>query len=29
MKAGMFGKGWLSAGYIFLYLPIVSLVIYS
>ncbi len=29
MKAGFFGKGWLSAGYVFLYLPIVSLVIYS
>ena len=29
MKAGWFGKGWLSAGYIFLYLPIVSLVIFS
>ena len=24
-----FGKGWLAAGYLFLYLPIVSLVIYS
>ena len=24
-----FGKGWLSAGYLFLYLPIVALVIYS
>ena len=24
-----FGKGWLGAGYLFLYLPIVSLVIYS
>ena len=29
MKAGLFGKGWLSAGYVFLYLPIVSLVIFS
>lgn len=26
---GAFGKGWLAAGYLFLYLPIVSLVIYS
>ena len=24
-----FGRGWLSAGYVFLYLPIVALVIYS
>jgi putrescine transport system permease protein len=24
-----FGKGWLGAGYVFLYLPIVSLVLYS
>jgi putrescine transport system permease protein len=24
-----FGKGWLAAGYLFLYLPIISLVIYS
>jgi putrescine transport system permease protein len=24
-----FGKGWLAAGYLFLYLPIVSLVLYS
>lgn len=24
-----FGKGWLSAGYLFLYLPIISLVIFS
>ena len=29
LLAGAFGKGWLSAGYLFLYLPIVSLVIYS
>lgn len=26
---GLFGKGWLSAGYLFLYLPIVSLVVFS
>jgi putrescine transport system permease protein len=26
---GLFGKGWLGAGYLFLYLPIISLVIYS
>ena len=26
---GGFGKGWLGAGFLFLYLPIVSLVIYS
>jgi putrescine transport system permease protein len=26
---GAFGKGWLGAGYLFLYLPIVSLIIYS
>jgi len=24
-----FGKGWLAAGYVFLYLPIVALVLYS
>jgi putrescine transport system permease protein len=29
MKTGLFGKGWLSAGFIFLYLPIVALVVYS
>jgi len=29
MKGGLFGKSWLGAGYLFLYLPIVSLVIYS
>ena len=29
MKAGAFGKGWLAGGYLFLYLPIVSLVVYS
>jgi len=29
MKAGLFGRSWLTAGYIFLYLPIVSLVIFS
>jgi len=27
--ARAFGRGWLSAGYLFLYLPIVSLVVYS
>ena len=27
--AGAFGKGWLSLGYLFLYLPIISLVILS
>jgi putrescine transport system permease protein len=27
--AGRFGKGWLFAGFLFLYLPIVSLVFYS
>lgn len=26
---GAFGKGWLTAGYVFLYLPIVSLVLFS
>jgi putrescine transport system permease protein len=26
---GAFGKGWLGAGYLFLYLPIISLVIFS
>jgi putrescine transport system permease protein len=26
---GLFGKGWLTAGYAFLYLPIVSLVVFS
>jgi len=29
MRTGLFGKGWLSAGYLFLYLPIVSLIIFS
>ncbi len=29
MKGNVFGKGWLTAGYIFLYLPIVSLVVFS
>lgn len=29
MKTGLFGKGWLSAGYLFLYLPILSLIVYS
>jgi putrescine transport system permease protein len=29
VRTGYFGKGWLSAGYFFLYLPIVSLVIFS
>jgi putrescine transport system permease protein len=29
VKTGYFGKGWLSAGYFFLYLPIVSLVVFS
>ena len=29
MNRGFFGKGWLAGGYIFLYLPIVSLVLYS
>jgi putrescine transport system permease protein len=29
MRTGAFGKGWLAAGYLFLYLPIVSLVIFS
>ena len=24
-----FGRGWLSAGYLFLYLPIVALVVFS
>lgn len=28
-KGNVFGKGWLTAGYIFLYLPIVSLVVFS
>lgn len=27
--AGRFGRGWLAAGFVFLYLPIVSLVVYS
>jgi putrescine transport system permease protein len=29
MKGGLFGKAWLSAGYLFLYLPIAALVLYS
>jgi len=29
MKAGVFGKSWLAGGYLFLYLPIVSLVVFS
>lgn len=29
MKANWFGRGWLGAGYLFLYLPIVALVLYS
>jgi len=29
MKTGVFGKSWLTAGYVFLYLPIVSLVVFS
>jgi putrescine transport system permease protein len=29
LMTGAFGKGWLAAGYLFLYLPIVSLVIFS
>jgi putrescine transport system permease protein len=29
MNLKLFGKAWLSAGYLFLYLPIVALVIYS
>ena len=29
LATGALGKGWLTAGYIFLYLPIVSLVIFS
>ena len=28
-KANWFGRGWLGAGYLFLYLPIVALVLYS
>ena len=27
--ARLFARGWLGAGYLFLYLPIVALVIYS
>jgi putrescine transport system permease protein len=29
MNTGWFGRGWLSAGYLFLYLPIAALVLYS
>lgn len=29
MKGGLFGKGWLAAGYLFLYLPIFALIIFS
>lgn len=29
MKANWFGRGWLGAGYLFLYLPIFALVLYS
>ena len=27
--ARWFGRGWLSAGYLFLYIPIVALVLFS
>jgi putrescine transport system permease protein len=29
MKTGLFGKAWLSGGYLFLYIPIFSLIVYS
>lgn len=29
MNTGWFGRGWLSVGYLFLYLPIAALVLYS
>lgn len=28
-RGGLFGKAWLGAGYLFLYIPIISLVVYS